>query len=180
MRLFIALALPREIKFSLYNAQQALREFSPNARYVPFENFHITLHFIGESNALSEAASACDKAVRGIRPFTLNLGGFNSFISGKGRTGYINVSGELGELKALHETLLSNLLDYGFNLGSHKKFTPHITLARGLNISEDLPLLNDFHLQSKKVQFKANSLTLFESRSLNNSITYAALHTSRF
>ena len=179
MRLFIALPLPRELKFTLYAYQQALREVSPKGRYVPFENFHITLHFIGESTSLLEASSACNKAVAGIRPFTLKLLGFNSFRSGEGQTGYIKIGGELSELRALHEVLLSSLLDYGFSLGSHKKFTPHITLGRGLNLEDEKGQHIDFNSPGK-TEFKANSLVLYESRHENNSLTYAPLHTARF
>ena len=58
MRLFIAIELPRSFKQELARVQKEVKQVSCGGRVVPQENFHITLHFIGESNDL--AGGGCD------------------------------------------------------------------------------------------------------------------------
>ena len=70
MRLFIAIELPRSFTQELARVQKEVKQVSCGGRFVPQENFHITLHFIGESNNLAGAVDAMHEAVRGIRTFT--------------------------------------------------------------------------------------------------------------
>ena len=67
MRLFIAIELPRSFKQELARVQKEVKQLSCGGRFVPQENFHITLHFIGESDDLAGAVAAMREAVRGIR-----------------------------------------------------------------------------------------------------------------
>ena len=68
MRLFIAIDLPRSFKAELARIQKEVKGISCGGRFVPQDNFHITLHFIGESDDIAGAAEAMREAVRGIRP----------------------------------------------------------------------------------------------------------------
>ena len=73
MRLFIGIQLPKTFQRELIRLQMLLKDTSRGGRFTPADNFHITLHFIGESGDLSGAALAVEEAVRGIRPFALHL-----------------------------------------------------------------------------------------------------------
>ena len=87
MRLFIAIDLPRSFKAELARIQKEVKGISCGGKFVPQDNFHITLHFIGESDDIAGAAEAMREAVRGIRPFTLHLGKYTSLEKGShGRT----------------------------------------------------------------------------------------------
>ncbi len=183
MRLFIAIPLPPDVRRALAGAQQRLRGASAGGRYVPPENFHITLHFIGESSDLSGAAAACEEAVRGIRPFVLRLSGYGSFLRGDARTGFISLSGELAELYRLHETLTAALCARGFPLtGSHKRLTPHITLARNVQHAEEVPpaLSNIAGDAAEGAAFTANQLVLYESENVGGRMQYTPLHKAKF
>ena len=75
IRLFVALALPAAIK-----AQLALLSGGiPGAKWVPPENYHLTLRFIGEVE--SWRAEEVDEALANIRarPFELSLRGVGLF-----------------------------------------------------------------------------------------------------
>ncbi|HWR22382.1 MAG TPA: RNA 2',3'-cyclic phosphodiesterase [Feifaniaceae bacterium] len=180
MRLFIAIPVPPDVTRALTLAQNRLRTIADGGRYVPKENFHLTLHFIGESNDLTGAAAACDEAVRGIRPFLLRLCAYGSFVRGNSRTGYISLSGDLPELYRLHETLTAELASRGFPLsGGHKRLTPHITLARALPDIKDAEALEALLADAKEgAAFTANRLVLFESRNENGRMVYTPLHKS--
>lgn len=185
MRLFIALPLPPDTRRAVVAIQDKLRscgmDGQQGGRYVPHDNFHITLHFIGESDALMDAAATCDEAVRGIHPFLLRLCGYDSFARGDTRTGCITLSGELAELRRLHETLIAALARGGFPLtGAYKRFTPHITLARDLRHNAAIPAGMAHACEGLCGNaFTADKLVLFESRSMQGRMVYTPLHTAR-
>lgn len=182
MRLFIALPLPPDTRRALAAVQSRLRECSSMGRYVAPENFHITLHFLGESNAMMEAAAACDEAVRGIHPFTLRLFGYDSFARGDTRTGFVTLKGELNELRRLHETLIAALSQSGFPLtGAHKRFTPHITLARDVRHEGATPSAMEQACAGLGggSAFVADKLILFQSRAVQGRMEYTPLHRAK-
>ncbi len=178
MRLFIAIPLPPDVRRELSAAQQRLMGVCPEGRFVPSENFHITLHFIGESADMAGAALACDEAVRGIHPFVLRLSDYGSFARGRARTGYIGLSGDMDELYRLHETLTAALRAHGFAC-EQKRLTPHITLARELTHGSSVPEM-EFPITGSGAAFTASQLVLFESRNVRGRMVYSPLHKANF
>ncbi len=175
MRLFIAIELPRSFKAELSRLQKEVKQLSTGGRFVPQDNFHITLHFIGESSDLAGAAAAMQEAVRGIRPFTLHLGPYTSLEKGtRGRTAVMQVLGELDELNAMHESLEAALYDRGFSR-ERRRFLPHITLGRSVEQDE----LTAAELESSlraNASLTVQAITLFESRREKNETVYVPLH----
>ena len=125
MRLFIAVPLPKDVQRAVYTAEEGLRVLSTAGRFVPAGNFHITLRFLGETNALADIAAAMHEAVKDARPFLLRLGTLGSFTHGGARTSYLSVTGDLDELFRIRETLEAALFEYGF-AGGKVRFSPHI------------------------------------------------------
>ena len=177
MRLFIAIPLPKSFKKEVLRVQRELKERSSAGRFVPGDNFHITLHFIGESEDLAGAAQAMHEAVRGIRPFNLHISGFDCFEKGSARTAVLRVDGELEELNALYESLESALFDQGF-CREHKRYVPHITLAR--NAEFDAAAEAELRALKPNASLRAECLTLFESRREQGRMCYYTVHTERF
>ncbi|MBO4848516.1 MAG: RNA 2',3'-cyclic phosphodiesterase [Clostridia bacterium] len=180
MRLFIGIELTPEMRRALGGVSRALRERSCGGRFVPAENLHLTLHFIGESEDLSGAASAMREACRGIRPFTLSLGGYGYFDktrSGSRKVSLVTVGGDLDELSVLHETLGAALLDRGFAL-DRRRYVPHITLGRSVEHDE----LVEEELKAVPVEgsMTVRGITLFESSRINGKLTYSPLHREYF
>lgn len=173
MRLFIAIPLPKDIQHTVFSVQEELRMNSAAGRFVPEGNHHITVRFIGESNALADIAEAMGEAVRDARPFLLRLGEFGHFEHGGAKTSYISVIGELEEFFRIHQTLESSLLDRGFVRGRQKP-SPHITLARAVEYPENLvPVI-------PSDTFRVRSIVLYESRNEYGRMVYIPLHTETF
>ena len=107
MRLFIAIELPRSFKQELARVQKEVKQMSCGGRFVPQENFHITLH----------------------------LGKYDCFDKNGSKTSFLHVKGELDELDRLYESLQSALYDNGFSR-ERKRFRPHITLGRNVEHDE--------------------------------------------
>ncbi len=178
MRLFIAIELNNEMRAELASISKALRERSCGGRFVPNENFHITMHFIGESNDLAGAVEAVRTACRGIRPFRLSLGRYGFFEkSGSGKTSIVEVGGDLGELGILHETLESALADRGFSR-EFKRFRPHVTLGR--NVDHDELVTQELKQIPLSASTLVTGLTLFESARVKGNMVYTPLHRESF
>jgi 2'-5' RNA ligase len=105
-----------------------LRGGLPGARWIDPEDYHVTLRFIGDIDVVSanEIASLLFRVNR--KPFEVTVQGLQSFGGKKPRAVVASVlpSRPLIELQAELERLMRRL---GFD-PEGRKFTPHITLAR--------------------------------------------------
>ena len=126
MRLFAALALPWSVREQL----AALSGSGvPGARWVPPENYHLTLRFIGDIP--THVARDVDEALLGLRArgFALTLSGMGTFAKG-GASAALWVGAErnpaLDHLRAKIETALQRT---GLE-PERRRFQPHVTLAR--------------------------------------------------
>ena len=178
MRLFIAIELPASFKNEVDRIQKEVKQLSSGGRFVPKENFHITLHFIGESQNLVGAAEAMAEAVRGIRLFELHLGKYSALEKGsRGSTSVLKVLGDMEELRAMYESLESALSDRGFSR-ERKQFTPHITLGRSVEL-DDISA-GELERLSPNASMQVRGITLFESVREGSRMVYTPLHRERF
>ena len=177
MRLFIAIELPKAMRSELSAALKELRSKSSGGRFVPEENMHITLHFIGESNDLVGAVNAMKTAAGGIRPFELHPESYGYFEKGERKTSFITVGGKLDELFVLRESLESALADNGFAREYHK-FIPHITLGR--NVEHDELVGSEMKQLEFRTGMTVTGITLFESVRDKGRMIYNPLHREKF
>ena len=125
MRLFVAIDLPHSVRERLAWMAGGL----PGARWVPPENYHVTLRFIGDIPAWH--ARDVDTALAAIRApgLTLGLAGIGT-TDKAGRVMSIHVRVErspaLDHLRAKIETALQRV---GLER-ERRRFAPHVTLAR--------------------------------------------------
>jgi 2'-5' RNA ligase len=125
IRLFVAIEFPEELRRRLAMIATGPRE----ARWVPEENFHLTVRFIGEVNedAMHEIVPALGEVLS--EPFELTLAGAGHFESGgRVRTLWVGVE-KNPSLVALRDRIESALVRAGLS-PERRKFAPHITIAR--------------------------------------------------
>jgi RNA 2',3'-cyclic 3'-phosphodiesterase len=125
IRLFVALALPAEVKAQLAELAGGI----PGAKWVAPENYHLTLRFIGEVEAWR--AQEIDDALLAIRarPFTLSLRGVGVFEKA-GRLGPLWVGVEKTPALAFLRTKVETALQRIGLEPERKRFAPHVSLAR--------------------------------------------------
>lgn len=124
-RLFVALALPAELR-----AQLALLSGGiPGVRWVPPENHHLTLRFIGEVEVWR--AQELDDALAAIRApgFALSLHGLGLFEKA-GRVAALWVGAERSEPLAFLQSKVETALQRAGLPAERRRFAPHVTLAR--------------------------------------------------
>ena len=173
MRLFIAVPLPKDVQRTVFSVQEELRVLSTAGRFVSQGNHHVTVRFLGESNALMDIADAMHEAVKDARPFLLRLESIGSFTHGGARTSFLRVGGDLRELSRIKETLDAALLDRGF-LGAKNRFEPHITLARAVEHGDLRSIV------IPNTAFTVHSVVLFESTNERGRMVYTPVHTESF
>lgn len=122
-RLFVALALSEDIADSLADLQTGMR----GARWVPVDNFHLSLAFIGEVDRHGFEEIALALAGLDAPAFSLRLSGCGFFGDRKPRTLWAGVQANpaLLHLQAKVETALRRA---GVAL-EKRKFAPHVTLG---------------------------------------------------
>jgi 2'-5' RNA ligase len=125
MRLFVALDLPRSLRERLSWMAGGL----PGARWVPPENYHVTLRFVGDLPGWR--AEEVDQALAALRApgFTLQLAGIGTHVKGGKLTALwvgVERTPQLEHLQTKIETALQRA---GLER-ERRRFNPHVTLAR--------------------------------------------------
>jgi RNA 2',3'-cyclic 3'-phosphodiesterase len=130
LRLFVAIEIPDAAKDAVEAAFAPWREAFPKARWVPRENLHVTLKFLGRTwpRLTDWVPERVGAAAADVRPFTARLQGVGSFPSTKrGRAlwaGFEN-AGPIGALAAeIEEALVEEFP------AEKRSFHPHLTVAR--------------------------------------------------
>jgi 2'-5' RNA ligase len=159
MRLFVALDLPWEIK-------EELSDLSFNligARWVPTDNFHLTLRFIGEAGRLqAEEIDLALATLRG-RSFAFSLSGMGWFEK-VGRVSALWVGVERNENLAKLQAKVESAL-YRIGLPpDRRRFTPHVTLARmDVPVTPELTRFVQANNLYRSTPIRADNVTLFSS-----------------
>ena len=125
MRLFISIPLLPEMRRGITETMNQLKKAGVRGRYIPVENLHITLAFIGEM----PDARPIQKALANVKiePFEMRLSGLGTF----GNLLWIGL-----EKEPKLEQLVSRVreaLDEAKIPFDRKKFSAHITIVREMS-----------------------------------------------
>ena len=122
MRLFVAIQLSDDIKKKITGSLHELKKKGVRGNYVPVQNLHLTLAFIGETDHPGAVKDALKNV--SVKPFKLSLDGMGMF----GDLLWVGVKGNQG-LSAATKAVRDALDDAGIAY-DREKFVPHITLIR--------------------------------------------------
>lgn len=131
-RLFLALDLPEEHRQELRRRTARLARELPAARWVPAENLHLTLVFLGAtpSGAVPELVAALAPAFAAGRPLELAVAGGGTFPPGRpARVAWVGIQGP-PELAAVQRRLARAVTETLARAPEKKPFHPHVTVAR--------------------------------------------------
>ena len=135
MRLFVAVELDEAVRAAAARAaddlRQQVRRTGLDARWVVFDNLHLTLAFIGqiEDRSADSFAAALGQPFA-QRPFRLRLGRCGVFPpSGPPRVIWIGLADGAEALRHLQQEVVRRLQPLGFE-PERRPFSAHLTIAR--------------------------------------------------
>ena len=80
MRLFLGIEIPESIKTILWDQLDLLRKEHPEYQWIPKENYHITLDFLGEQYSMQEIIAKVDSVLFDMSDFYLYGRTLNVFL----------------------------------------------------------------------------------------------------
>lgn len=156
----------------MHSALAPLRRDYVSARWVPPENYHITVHFFGEVSEYVQLIPKIEEALFEMPPFELVVlsGGVFQFPD-------LVLYVDFYRAKVLEK--LARNLDERFTTGKLYRFIPHVTVARMRKPSKQQYLLVKKKMMefTTDLQFEVSELSLFESVQAENGVRYEVLHT---
>jgi 2'-5' RNA ligase len=133
-RLFIGLKLPPSCKAALL----ALDPHLSGLRWLPAEQLHLTLSFLGDVDALGEERLRDALHTVRVPPFILPLRGIGTFNKrGHPSVVWVGVGTGHPHLFALHRRIQDAVIRAGLE-PDLKPFHPHVTVARAKGITREM------------------------------------------
>ena len=171
MRLFIAFSLPDGVKNNLYFQSEALKPFATKGRFVPKDNFHVTLQFLGDTDPskLPWIYQVMDNVKQFDAP-TMSVAQVVAWKSAKVVCAKYKAKG----VEPLQTALANGLERLGF-VAERRAYRPHTTLCR--DYAFDLPfadVVKNVPLYNKP--FVCDTVTLYESIFEKSGMRYNPLY----
>jgi len=171
MRLFVGIDLPWDLR---HRIAALVPSGIPGARWVPPENYHLTLRFIGE--VPPHRAEEIDLSLAALRgkKLELTLAGVGTFSKGgRANTLYVGVDRNQ-RLEHLQNKIETSLQRVGLE-PERRRFQPHVTLARLDNAPEfKLVEFVQAHNLFRSETFAVEHFTLFSSQLGKEQSVYTA------
>ena len=175
-RLFIGIPTGREIQPILFDIQTTMAHNPGQIRWVPHDNIHITLSFLG--NVSIDKIPKLTKALEDV----LNLTHFKAFIEktgvfpssrfpqilwlgmGKGRQKMITLHAQIEKTIALFKQIRKK-----------ENFIPHVTIGRATRSYRKINVLPFLEYVYSPRELDINLVVLYESQLLQEGIEYKVL-----
>ncbi len=176
MRTFIGIPMKQDVKEMLFQIQQQCAQMCKKGNFTEKDNFHMTLHFLGETTTgeIDDLKQAVYETALQNKEFVLTLNQIGVFQ--RGEKGIIWAGTEKNNtLFRLFEGLEKSLSRQGF-AREKKKLSPHITLAR-----EAIPYHSFAQMQKsilvEQKEIIVDCITLFESVRIGSKLRYQPIFT---
>lgn len=161
MRLFIAIQLSDPMKKALVNMMHELKKQGVEGNYVPTQNLHMTLAFIGEYDDPARIKEVISRVP--VPEFRMSLSDMGNF----GNILWAGVKGNQ-KLKAYVKDLRSALDAEGIPY-DRDKFVPHITLIRKYTAKRS------YKVSMPKAEMMVKRASLMKSEQKNGKPVYKEL-----
>ena len=141
VRLFAAVLPPEDVTVQLAVAVAGLRSLpgADGLRWTGVPGWHFTLAFYGEvaEDVVPELSERLARAAHRTDAFALSVRGGGQF--GHGRALWAGAAGEVGVLRLLADRAEAAGRKAGVEMGEHRRYQPHLTVARSREAFETTP-----------------------------------------
>jgi 2'-5' RNA ligase len=165
------------VKEELGRAIAALEKSVAGARWVPLQNIHVTLAFLGrvDEERVGALSAAIAAAVQAHVDFTVRLGELGTFPSARrARVIWAGLDDPTGGLAGLADSVADALEPLGFPREA-RAFQPHATIAR---LKPPAPV--ELTVTPAPLTFAVERISLFESHLQRPAPVYEELATFPF
>ena len=170
MRLFVAVLFEKPIVDALCTAGEELCGQAHSGDFTRWENLHMTMAFLGETENLTGATRALD-AVQAA-PFPLLLRGMGRFWN-NGDTLYWMGAEKTAGLLAAQGQICRQLRAEGFVL-EERAFAPHVTLGRRVRMRDGFDPQH-FAESIPPLYMQVRRISLMRSEHVHGALTYTEL-----
>ncbi len=187
-RLFVALDPPDAVRRRLaalaVDLRRAAGRHADDVRWVPPENVHLTLQFLGAvpEERVPEIEAAIRSAAAAVRPLSLELRGAGGFPNARRpRVVWAGIAGEIDALSTLVADLGRRLAPLGFP-PEERPFSAHLTLGRARD-GRGAPGLAGALAHAAEADgtpWRASDVVLFESHLSPKGPRYEVIHRAPF
>lgn len=181
MRTFIAIPVPDDVKQYARMMRNELGRARPDIKWVEYQNYHITLKFLGEidTGLLPELKRNLNLAGDSSPAFNLSAGGIGFFPNHlRPRVIWMGVKGELEKAAFLGDRIDAYLGQMGFE--AEKAYRFHLTLGRvrsDKGIKDMLNVLEKTADKDRMRSFKVEHFHLLKSDLSSAGPIYSILET---
>jgi 2'-5' RNA ligase len=181
LRCFVALDLSAAVRTALEELLGVLRPAVRDVRWVPAENLHMTLKFLGPigTSRVADVRAVLDVVAGACEPFVVTVSNLGCFPSPRRpRVVWVGLDG--AELRPLWIRLEAALADAGFPREA-RAFAAHVTLgrARGGGGADTLRDVLERHRQRTFGASRIEEIVLYRSELLPHGARYTPLHRVR-
>jgi 2'-5' RNA ligase len=179
VRIFIAIPVPGEIKEQALQIKTELSRLKPDIKWVEYENYHITLKFLGEvkEGQITEIKTRLSMAAQACPAFSFRTMGIGFFPNkNRPRVMWLGVKGEMNKAQFLGERVDTYLSELGFE--PEKKRSFHLTLGRirsERNLDETVSTTGSINNGLKSCDLLVKHFFLMESRLSSSGPQYLVL-----
>ena len=183
MRLFLGIDVGEEARGVLGASIDQLRRRAPDAKWVPSENLHATLVFLGwiEEERLDSLRRTLDEVGARHPSATLRVAGGGTFGTKKRpRVLFAALEGEVERAARMQADLESAMTAFGYQ-PEKRPYHPHVTLARARDPRGDAGLAACVEplADLPRLPVDASEIVLYQSTLQRSGARYSALHRAR-
>jgi 2'-5' RNA ligase len=131
LRCFIAVRMPVSVRKAIAEVMDTLRKSGADVKWVPEENIHITLKFLGSTDeaTIGGIKESLHRSVAAYRPFSIRVAGTGYFPAGRRpRVVWIGID-DVGALPDLQRDIEKEMVTFGYE-EEKRPFSPHLTIGR--------------------------------------------------
>jgi len=169
MRLFFAVEIPADVRVRIYDSLALVRKQSPQIRWIPPDNLHITLKFLGEvpEKGVSEVIKCAENCIAKMKPgaFEISFARLGAFPNAKHpRVIWCGVDGNHETLSSIAVVLESELEMLGFEK-EKRPYRAHLTVGKISPVKREVDFDRYIHDYEKTVfaGISVNMISLMQS-----------------
>jgi 2'-5' RNA ligase len=183
MRLFVAIHVPERIRTTIAILLDEFRLIDPELKWIKSENLHITLKFLGKTDAsqLDAVVKALSTIARSAHPITFNFAGLGFFPNARRPNILWTGIQASANAQVIVQEIDQALAVLGFPL-QQREFTPHLTLGRFEKraLSRNMQSAIERNASGKFGGFTATEFHLIQSKLNSSGAEYTILHSFPF